>query len=98
MASQESSNEGPNPPEPSKRFPTPQQRKRLQKMFDAASKQDSLNKYDYATDLYADCVRGDPGNLEYLQCLVTVLHKKLRQREKARSDGGNSRPAAKRRR
>jgi tetratricopeptide (TPR) repeat protein len=67
MASQETNN---------KRFPTPQQRKRLEKLFEAAAKQDSLAKLDYATDLYADCVRGDPGSLVYVQCLMTVLHKR----------------------
>ena len=72
MASQDP----PNNPEPSKRFPTPQQRKRLAKIFEAASKQDSLGKLDYATDLYADCLRGDPGNFEYLRCLVSALHKR----------------------
>ena len=50
-------------------------------MFEAAAKQDSLDKYDYATDLYADCLRGDPGNLRVPACLVTVLHKQLRQRQ-----------------
>jgi tetratricopeptide (TPR) repeat protein len=79
MASQDSNNEGSNGsqgPDKSKRFPTPQQKKRLAKLFEAAAKQDSLNKYDYATDLYADCLRGDPGNYEYLRCLVTTLHKR----------------------
>ena len=63
--------------ETNKRHPSPLVRKRLQKIFEAAAKQDSLEKYDYATDLYADCVRGDPGNLEYVQCLMLALHKRL---------------------
>ena len=41
-----------------------------------------------------DCVRGDPGNLEYLQCLMTNLHKSTAApRSSAR--WCNSRPAAK---
>lgn len=76
MASQESNNDGSNDPPRSKRFPTEHQRKRLQKLFEAAAKQDSQEKYDYAADLYADCLRGDPGNYEYLLCLMTVLHKR----------------------
>ncbi len=72
MASQDP----PNNPEPSTRFPTPQQKKRLTKIFEAASKQDSLGKLDYATDLYADCLRGDPGNYEYLRCLMSALQKR----------------------
>ncbi len=58
------------------RFPNDQQRKRLQKLFEAGTKQDSLAKYDYATDLYAQCVHGDPGNFEYVRCLVAVLQKR----------------------
>ena len=83
MASQESSNDESNNSARNKRFPTPQQRKRLQRIFEAAAKQeaaaqqDAPEKYDYAAELYADCVRGDPGNLKYLQCLVTVLHKRF---------------------
>ena len=34
------------------------------------------DKFDYASDLYTECVRGDPGNLEYLQSFMTNLHKK----------------------
>ncbi len=58
------------------RFPDEKQRKRLQKLFEAASKQDSLEKYDYAADLYAQCVHGDPGNYEYLRSFMSLLHKK----------------------
>ena len=58
------------------RFPSPQKRKRLQKIFEAAAKQDSLQKYEYAVSLYADCVRGDPGNYEYVSSFVTALHKR----------------------
>jgi tetratricopeptide (TPR) repeat protein len=76
MASQDSNNSEPNKPDRSKRFPDEKQRKRLQKLFEAASKQDSLEKYDYATELYADSLRGDPGNYEYLRCLMSVLHKR----------------------
>jgi tetratricopeptide (TPR) repeat protein len=64
------------PPDRSKRFPDDRQRKRLQRIFEAASKQDSLEKFDYATDLYADCLRGDPGNYEYLRCLLSALQKR----------------------
>ena len=59
-----------------KREPTPVQRKRLQKLFEAGNKQASQDKFDYASDLYTDCVRGDPGNLEYLQSFLMNLHKK----------------------
>ena len=59
-----------------KREPSPALRKRLQKLFEAGNKQGSQDKFDYASDLYTECVRGDPGNLEYLQSFMTNLHKK----------------------
>ena len=41
-----------------------------------ATSRASQDKFDYASDLYTECVRGDPGNLEYLQSFMTNLHKK----------------------
>ena len=60
-----------------KRVPTPALRKRLQKLFEAGNKQESQDKFDYASDLYSECVRGDPGNLEYVQSFMSNLHKKF---------------------
>ena len=59
-----------------KREPSPVLRKRLEKLFEAGNKQGSQDKFDYASELYTECVRGDPGNLEYLQSFMTNLHKK----------------------
>ena len=39
-------------------------------------KQASQDKYDYAIELFTECVQGDPGNLEYLQNFMTNLQKK----------------------
>lgn len=71
MATQEE-NEQPN----KKRVPSPLLRKRLQKLFEAGNKQGSQDKFDYASDLYTECVQGDPGNLVYLQSFMANLHKK----------------------
>ena len=51
-------------------------RKRLQKLSRPATSRRSQDKFDYASELYTECVRGDPGNLEYLQSFMTNLHKK----------------------
>ena len=59
-----------------KREPSPTLRKRLAKIFEAGQKQEAQNKFDYASDLYTECVQGDPGNLEYVQSFMTNLHKK----------------------
>ncbi|MGO9111251.1 MAG: tetratricopeptide repeat protein [Thermoguttaceae bacterium] len=58
-----------------KRELSPALRKRLPKVFEAGQKQESQGKFDYASELYTECVRGDPGNLEYLQSFMTNLHK-----------------------
>ncbi len=71
MASQEE-NDQPQ----KKRIPNAALRKRLQKLFEHGNKQASQDKFDYAADLYSECVRGDPGNLEYLQSFMENLHKK----------------------
>jgi tetratricopeptide (TPR) repeat protein len=59
-----------------KREVSPVMRKRLAKLFEAGTKQASQDKFDYACDLFADCVRGDPGNYDYLQSLMSILQKK----------------------
>ncbi len=68
-----------NEPSKNNRHPSSAMRKRLLKLFEAGNKQAaqaSQDKLDYACDLYTECVRGDPGNLEYLQNLMVTLQKK----------------------
>ena len=65
-----------NEPPKNKREPSPALRKRLVKLFEAGNKQASQDKFDYASDLYSECVRGDPGNMEYLKSFMENLHKK----------------------
>ena len=50
---------------------------RASKLFEAAKKQADLGKYDNATELLSECVRIDPGNLEYVHAFVDALHKKF---------------------
>ncbi len=50
--------------------------KRLRRLFEAGNKQGGQDKFDYASELYTECVQGDPGNLGYLQSFITNLHKK----------------------
>ena len=66
--------EGPN--RPAREPISPAKRKRLQKLFEHASRQMAKEEYDYATELFAQCVSGDPGNLIYVQNFVSNLHKK----------------------
>jgi len=57
---------------------TPLKRSRLQKSFEAAKQKASGLKpnYDYAADLYAQCVLGDPGSDVYVKAYIENLQKK----------------------
>ncbi len=61
---------------------SPAKRKRLQKVFEHASKQMSQDNFDYATELLNQCVLGDPGNLIYVQSYVGNLQKKYKNNRK----------------
>jgi len=83
MASEESpkSNGGEN--DGSSREPlSPAKAKRLQKVFQHASKQMSQDSFDYATTLLMQCVLGDPGNLGYVQSYIGNLQKKYNNNRK----------------
>jgi tetratricopeptide (TPR) repeat protein len=80
MASQE-------PPEESqqgdgKQPLSPAKRKRLQQCFEHANLQMSQGNYDYATELFTQCVAGDPANLIYLQSFLANLKKKYNDNKK----------------
>lgn len=60
----------------------PHGRKRLQKCFEHAGRQMAQENYDYATELLAQCVLGDPGNLTYVQSYIGNLQKKYGQNKK----------------
>src|SRR5262249_28497844 len=51
-------------------------RQRLQAAFDHAQRCFEKGEYDYASDLYTQCVTGDPGNLIYLQHFLANLSQK----------------------
>lgn len=61
---------------------SPAKRKRLQKVFEHASKQMSQDNFDYACELLNQCVLGDPGNLIYVQSYVGNLQKKYKNNRK----------------
>jgi tetratricopeptide (TPR) repeat protein len=61
---------------------TPAKRKRLQQCFEHASKQAGQNNYDYATELFTQCLLGDPGNAMYLHSFLGNLQKKYSNNKK----------------
>ena len=56
----------------------PAKQKRLQKAFEHASRQAAQDSFDYATELFTQCVAGDPGNLLYVQSFMGNLQKKYK--------------------
>ena len=63
---------------------SPEQRRLLQESFDKGE-QSKLRNRDYATEMFAQCVAGDPGNPLYVQSFLDNLQKKYNNKGK----GGN---------
>lgn len=55
---------------------------RLHKLFEHATKDAGKNDYDYANDLFTQCVSGNPSNLVYLQGFLANLQKKYSNNKK----------------
>ncbi len=62
--------------------PSPAKRKRLQQCFEHAGKQMAQDSFDYATELFAQCVIGDPSNPIYVQNYVGNLQRKYDNNKK----------------
>ncbi|NQT15522.1 MAG: heavy metal-binding domain-containing protein, partial [Planctomycetes bacterium] len=78
---------------------SPAKRKQLQRCFEHANLQTSQENYDYATELFTQCVAGDPANFIYLQAFLTNLKKKYNNNKKGSNlafiQGRGARGAAK---
>ena len=61
---------------------SPMLQKRLQQMFEHATKQAKLENHDYATELLIECVAGEPSNLTYNDSFMGNLHKKYNNNKK----------------
>ncbi|MGA2620893.1 MAG: tetratricopeptide repeat protein [Thermoguttaceae bacterium] len=71
------------PEHPTKREPpSPTVMKRLQKCFEHASKQVAQENYDYATELFTQCVLGYPSHMVYVQNYIGNLQKKYNNNKK----------------
>jgi len=68
--------EPPEQPLPAREPLPPAKRKRLQQCFEHAGRQMAQDSYDYATELFSQCVVGDPANLVYWQNFLGNLQKK----------------------
>lgn len=55
---------------------TPAVRRRLQSLFEFGTKNATIGNYDYATDMYGQCLTTDPGNPIYVRAFLDNLSKK----------------------
>ncbi|MDR3111537.1 MAG: tetratricopeptide repeat protein [Planctomycetaceae bacterium] len=61
---------------------SPEQRAKLQKLFETGNKQMMVASFDYASSMFQDCVLGDPSNELYLKSFIENLKKKFVDRKK----------------
>jgi tetratricopeptide (TPR) repeat protein len=61
---------------------SPAKRKRLQQAFEAANTQMRQENYDYASDMFTQCVLGDPANPVYVQSFLGNLRQKYNNNKK----------------
>ena len=78
-----------NNPQPAPDPLKPAVRKRLDKLMDFGQQQTKQGNFDYAHDMYANCVNKDPGNLEYLEALLANLEEKYDHNKKGGRTKGN---------
>src|SRR5687767_5736878 len=57
-------------------------RKRLQSWYAHGREKAHSGGYDYATDLFSQCIEGDPASLDYLNSFLHNLHKKYNNNKK----------------
>jgi len=64
------------------------QRRRLQSWFTHGAEKAAAGNHDYAGDLFIQCVKGDPGSLDYQRAFLQNLYKKYKNNKKGASFGG----------
>ena len=73
---------------PKRKPPTPEERRRLQEAFEKGEKSKQRN-HDYATEMFGQCVAGDPGNHVYVVAFIENLHKKYNNNKKGATYSGS---------
>jgi tetratricopeptide (TPR) repeat protein len=66
----------------------PGKRRRLQQCFEQGTKVAAAGQFDYATDMYTQCVIGDPGNPIYVRSFLANLQKKYNNNKKGSAMAG----------
>ncbi len=85
MASESPGNAPPAGPDHLK----PKVRKRLETLLEHGQQQTKQGNHDYAHDMYASCVNKDPGNLVYVEALLSNLEQKYKNNKKGGRGRGN---------
>lgn len=57
-------------------------RRRLQSWYTHGQEKAAAGSYDYATNMFKQCVEGDPASLEYLSAFLHNLHRKYNNNKK----------------
>jgi len=64
---------------------SPEFRARLQECYEYGNKKMTQGDFDYAAEMFVQCVVGDPANIMYLQAFVLNLHRKYNDNKKGSS-------------
>jgi tetratricopeptide (TPR) repeat protein len=64
------------------------QRQILQQAFDKGEQAAKRRDFDYATQMFSQCVTGDPGSLDYARAFVETVQKKYNNNKKGSSFAG----------
>ena len=82
--------------EPPADIMSPRKRKQLQQCFERANEATKKPDHDYAHELYMQAVVNDPGNMVYVEAMLTNLQKKFKNNKKgSRFNFGGGRKAFK---
>lgn len=61
---------------------SPAKKRRLKLAYTHGMKMAQSGNYDYAVDMFCQCVSGDPSNVDYIKQLTNTLHKKYGDNKK----------------
>ena len=61
---------------------SPAKKRRLKLAYTHGMKMAQSGNYDYAVDMFCQCVAGDPSNVDYIKQLTNTLHKKYGDNKK----------------
>ena len=61
----------------------PAVRARLQQCFEYGNQKMQIGDHDYATEMFAQCVIGDPSNILYMNSFIANLRVKFKAKKKS---------------